>query len=67
MLIENLRNKIQSFNFNCINVKNGHSFLDLINSFKKLKNNKPSVIIINTIKGKGIKNLRIIQFGMQDK
>ena len=54
--LENLRNKIQSFNFNCINVKNGHSFLDLINSFKKIKkNNKPSVIIINTIKGKGIK------------
>lgn len=54
--LENLRKKILSFNFNCINVKNGHSFSNLIDSFKKIKkNSKPTAIIINTIKGKGIK------------
>ena len=54
--LQNLKDKFRSFNCNCIEVKNGHSFSDLINSFKKVKlNKKPQVIIVNTIKGKGIK------------
>ena len=54
--LKNLINKFKSFNCNCIEVKNGHSFSDLINSFKKIKlNKKPQVIIVNTVKGKGIK------------
>jgi transketolase len=37
-------------------VKDGHSFKNISASFfKKFKNNKPTVIIFNTIKGKGIK------------
>jgi transketolase len=37
-------------------VKNGHSFKSLISSLKKKnKKGKPLAIIINTIKGKGIK------------
>ena len=54
--LQNLKDKFKSFNCNCIEVKNGHSFPDLINSFKKTKLNKrPQIIIVNTIKGKGIK------------
>ena len=39
-----------------MNVKDGHSFIDINISFKKKKNKKPTVIIFNTIKGKGIKS-----------
>tara|TARA_X000001036_G_scaffold439494_1_gene490838 strand:- start:2388 stop:3146 length:759 start_codon:yes stop_codon:yes gene_type:complete len=54
--LDNLSNKFKSFNCNCIEVKNGHNFKELIGSFKKIKNlGKPNVIIANTIKGKGIK------------
>lgn len=54
--LNNLKDKISSFNWNCINVKNGHSLPEIIKSFKtKSKNNKPTAIIFNTIKGKGIK------------
>ena len=52
--LNNLSNKIKSFNWNCINVKNGHSFKSLISSLK-IKQTKPTAIILNTIKGKGIK------------
>ena len=54
--LNNLKKKVQSFNWNCIDVKDGHSFSQIIKSFKiKKKNNKPTAIILNTIKGKGIK------------
>jgi transketolase len=53
--LENLNKKFQSFNWNTVNVKNGHNFNEIKNSFKKLSKKKPNVIIFNTIKGKGIK------------
>jgi len=53
--LANLAKKIQAFNCEMINVKNGHSFKDLISAFKKKKSKKPKVIIANTIKGKGVK------------
>ena len=54
--LNNLSSKVKSFNCNSISVKNAHSFNDLNKSFQKIKNNKkPSVLILNTIKGKGIK------------
>lgn len=54
--LKNLKNKILAFNCNCYEVKNGHSFNELLKTFKKIKiNQKPNVLIINTIKGKGIK------------
>jgi len=54
--LNSLSKKIKSFNWNCINVKNGHSFNDLRNGFTKIpSNNKPTAIICNTIKSKGIK------------
>ena len=54
--LHDLAKKFKSFNWNCINIKNGHSFKSII-SFLKKKNiqKRPTVIIINTIKGKGIK------------
>ena len=54
--LADLNLKFKSFNWNCLNVKDGHSFRQLTKTFKKLrKNKKPTAVIINTIKGKGIK------------
>jgi transketolase len=53
--LESLFKKFSSFNWNCINVKNGHSYTQLISAFKKRGEDKPLAIIANTIKGKGIK------------
>jgi|TARA_Y100000294_G_scaffold152625_1_gene151041 transketolase len=53
--LENLSSKFKAFNWNCAEVKDGHSFKLLIKSFKRQNiKGKPLVIIINTIKGKGI-------------
>ena len=40
-----------------MNVKNGHSFYQINEAFKKIKKikKKPTAVILNTIKGKGIK------------
>ena len=57
----NLLSKFKSFNCNCIEIKKGHSFNDLIKGFKKLKNSgKPNVIILHTIKSKGVKEFENI-------
>lgn len=54
--LNNLKEKINAFNCNCHEVINGHSFEEIIKKLKKIKNNsKPNVVILNTIKGKGIK------------
>ncbi len=53
--LESLNKKFRSFNWNTVNVKNGHNFNDIRNGFKKLSKTKPNAIIFNTIKGKGIK------------
>lgn len=54
--LSDLGKKLKAFNWHCIEVENGHSFKSLVKNFKKKnKKNKPTVMIINTIKGKGIK------------
>ena len=54
--LEDLSTKFKSFNWDCIKVKDGHSFKSLIPSLKrKNRKGKPLALIINTIKGKGIK------------
>lgn len=54
--LANLSKKLKSFNMNTLNVSNGHSFKELCVKFKKVKkSNKPTAIILNTVKGKGIK------------
>lgn len=53
--LNSLASKIKSFNCNCINVKDGNNFKSIISALKKIKkNHRPHVIILNTIKGKGI-------------
>ena len=52
--LSNLKKKIESFNWECVEVKNGHNFKSLINAFSKKKSKKPRAIIIHTVKGKGI-------------
>ena len=55
--LSSLVKKIKSFNWNCTEIKKGHSFISLINGFKKKYNNKkPTAIVVHTIKGKGIKS-----------
>ena len=51
--LEPIINKIRSFNCFVKSI-NGHNINQLINAFKLKSNNKPKVIIANTIKGKGI-------------
>ena len=54
--LHDLSKKFQSFNWNCIEIKDGHSFKSLISAFKKGNNkSKPLVFIVHTIKGKGIR------------
>ena len=54
--LHDLVKKFKSFNFNCVDIKNGHSFKSIISSLKKkIIKNKPTAFILNTIKGKGIK------------
>ena len=54
--LEDLPSKLKAFNWTCTEVRDGHSFKSLVTSFKKQnKKGKPLAIIINTIKGKGIK------------
>lgn len=54
--LNDLSAKFKSFNWNCIEVKDGHSFKSLIKNFKKKnKKGKPLAVIIHTTKGKGIK------------
>ncbi|OGH18898.1 MAG: hypothetical protein A3F31_04965 [Candidatus Levybacteria bacterium RIFCSPHIGHO2_12_FULL_38_12] len=51
-----LASKWKSFGWNTIQI-DGHNFKQIINSLKKLKqmkNSKPSVIVADTVKGKGI-------------
>jgi len=55
--IDNLNLKWKAFGWNVIN-SNGHSIKSMTNAFKKLdklKNNKPTIVIFSTIKGKGVK------------
>ena len=51
--LEPLNKKIQSFGCNVKNI-NGHNLLQVYKSFLIKKNTKPTVIIANTIKGKGV-------------
>ena len=51
--LEPLNKKFQSFGCNVKNI-NGHNFLQVYKSFLVKKNEKPTVIIANTIKGKGV-------------
>ena len=52
--IEPLRQKLTSFNCNVSQI-DGHNIKQIVKSLKLQNNNKPNIIIANTIKGKGVK------------
>jgi transketolase len=52
--IEPLKKKLESFGCNVKNI-NGHNINEIYRSLLLSKNNKPTAIIANTIKGKGVK------------
>jgi transketolase len=51
--LEPLNKKFQSFGCNVKNI-NGHNFNQIYRSFLVKKNKKPTIIIANTVKGKGV-------------
>ena len=54
--LDKLPAKFKAFNWDCAEVMDGHSFEELLPVFKESNSEgKPRVIIVNTIKGKGIK------------
>ena len=54
--LENLAEKFKAFNWNTIEIKDGHSFSEIIPLLRQENLSlKPCVFIFNTIKGKGIK------------
>lgn len=52
--IGSLYDKWEAFGWNVINVEDGNDHEQLKSSFDKRSNDKPNVIIANTVKGKGI-------------
>ena len=53
MAIEPLKDKILSFGWNVITC-DGHDFNELIEAFDNLPSDKPTAVIANTVKGKGV-------------
>jgi len=53
--LESLSAKFNAFNCSCVEVSNGHSFAELVQALTELEDGgKPSIVILNTIKGKGV-------------
>jgi len=54
--LDNLSAKFKAFNWDCVEVSDGHSFEELLPVFKESNiPEKPRVILVHTIKGKGVK------------
>ena len=54
--LDNLASKFKAFNWDTLEVTDGHSFDEILSALKKENTSlKPRVIIFNTIKGKGVK------------
>ena len=54
--LDNLSAKFKAFNWDCAEVNNGHSFEELLPALQESNaEEKPRVIIVHTIKGKGVK------------
>jgi len=54
--LDNLFAKFKAFNWSCLDISDGHSFEELISALQQENDEgKPLAIIVNTIKGKGIK------------
>ena len=56
IIFENLPAKFRAFNWDCEEVTDGHSFDQLVPALREVtRSSKPRVLVIHTIKGKGIK------------
>jgi transketolase len=64
--LSNLKNKFQSFGCNSIET-NGHNIKEIIQSLINTKENMPTFVIANTIKGKGISQLESNMFTWHHK
>ena len=53
--LDDLAAKFKAFNWDCIEIKDGHSFDELIPVLQQKTSMKPKVFVVHTIKGKGIK------------
>lgn len=54
--LDNISAKFRAFNWDCVEVNDGHSFHELITALQQPKSvSKPRAVIVHTIKGKGIK------------
>ena len=54
--LDNLSAKFKAFNWDCVEVNDGHSFEELLPAFKESNTpEKPRAILVHTIKGKGVK------------
>jgi transketolase len=51
--LDNIINKINAFNWNCVEI-NGHNHQEIVDSLSIKHEDKPTFIVANTIKGKGI-------------
>ena len=50
-----LAGKFKAFNWDCTEIKDGHSFYELVPVLQQKSSMKPKVFVVHTIKGKGIK------------
>jgi transketolase len=54
--LDSLSAKFKAFNWDCTEITDGHSFVELITALQQKKTTvKPQAFIVHTIKGKGIK------------
>jgi transketolase len=53
--LDDLAAKFKAFNWDCIEIKDGHSFDELISVLQQKTSMKPKAFVVHTIKGKGIK------------
>lgn len=54
MSLGDLKGKIESFGWHCMEVQNGHDVGELMDVFDSLPSGRPCAVIANTIKGKGV-------------
>jgi len=60
-----LKDKFESFHWDVFEIKNGHDIYEVYNTLKKTinyRNSHPKVVIVNTIKGKGVNFLEKSSF-----
>ena len=67
--LDDLSAKFKAFNWGCVEVKDGHSFDELIPAHFKNKTMKrsPGLLLFTRRKGKVSKHLRTIRYGMPEK